>query len=92
MEYPIDKEIKPTDHILLAYTYPFNLNDVEHSNHNMQLKCLAHDRVYFNKKVIGHSLEGRPLEQITICSQNAYLENKPVVYLTCRVHCGETPA
>ena len=30
-ECPIQKNIKPTDHILLAYTYPFNLQDIEYS-------------------------------------------------------------
>jgi murein tripeptide amidase MpaA len=58
----------------------------------VQEKCLANDMVYFNKKTLVESIEGRPMHQITLASQNAFLEKKPVVFLTCRVHCGETPA
>lgn len=32
------------------------------------------------------------MHQITLASQDAYLARKPVVFLTSRVHCGETPA
>ena len=30
-ECPIGEDFKETDHMLFAYSYPFNLNDVEHS-------------------------------------------------------------
>jgi len=30
-EFDILDDIKPTDHILFAYTYPFNTKDINHS-------------------------------------------------------------
>ena len=67
-EYPVRKDMKKTDHVIFAYTYPFNLNDVDHSINAVQNKCLANDQIYFNKKVLTHSLEGRPMHQITLAS------------------------
>lgn len=64
---------------------------MEYSLQEVQNKCLANNEVYFNKKQLCESIEGRPVDQITLSSQNAILENKPVVYLSNRVHCGETP-
>lgn len=42
-EYPVRKDMKKTDHVIFAYTYPFNLNDVDHSINAVQNKCLAND-------------------------------------------------
>lgn len=61
-EYPSDHDIKESDHLFFAYTYPFNENDIKHSIRQMQNKCLANDFVYFNKKTLIHSVEGRPME------------------------------
>lgn len=30
-EFGIPADLKPTDHIFLAYTYPYNLKDIEYS-------------------------------------------------------------
>lgn len=54
--------------MIFAYTYPFNLNDVDLSINEMQTKCLANENIYFNKKKLTDSLEGRPMHQITISS------------------------
>ena len=67
-EYPVKKDFKKSDHIIFAYTYPFNCNDVEHSIDEVQNKCLANDNVYFNKKILTNSLEGRPMYQIALSS------------------------
>jgi len=41
---------------------------------------------------VGHSVEGRELTMMTIGSKAAVEADKPVVFFTGRVHCGETPA
>lgn len=41
---------------------------------------------------IAESLEGRDIELLTISSKKAIESKKPTVFLSCRVHCGETPA
>lgn len=50
------------------------------------------DKVHFEQQVVGTSLEGRPLTQITIASLKALEADKPVIFFTGRVHCGESPA
>lgn len=30
-EYPSDHDLKESDHLFFAYTYPFNENDIKHS-------------------------------------------------------------
>lgn len=49
-EYPLRDDMKATDRVLFAYTYPFNLQDIEYSVQEVQRKCLAHEDVYFKKK------------------------------------------
>lgn len=53
--------MKSTDRVLFAYTYPFNLQDIEYSIQEVQQKCLTHEDVYFKKKQIAESVEGRPV-------------------------------
>ena len=91
-ECPIKENIKPSDHIFIAYTYPYNMKDVEYSTREVQEKCKANEAIYFNREQLTESLEGRPVELITLSSVQAYNDKKPVVFFTCRVHCGETPA
>jgi len=55
-------------------------------------ECAAdNDEVYYDKEVICQTLEGRNVPMITFSSREAVKEEKPVVFLTARVHCGETP-
>ena len=72
---------------------------------------------YFHRETLTKSLEGRPLELVTLSGINGIttvkedplpiintldggetlpersfiFESKPVIFVTCRVHCGETP-
>lgn len=49
-EFTIPKNLKKTDRIFFAYTYPYNLNDIEFSTKQIQDKCSAHkDKIHFSK-------------------------------------------
>jgi len=48
--------------------------------------------VFFEKEVVANSIEGRDLTMMTISSKGAIKAQRPVIFFTCRVHCGETPA
>jgi murein tripeptide amidase MpaA len=42
--------------------------------------------------VVANSIEGRDLTMMTISTVKAVKQNKPVIFFTGRVHCGESPA
>ena len=91
-ECPIREDIKPSDHILLAYTFPFNMNDVEYSLKQVEEKCNSNDDIHFERSKLTESLEGRNVDLITLSTKQAFAHKKPTIFMTCRVHCGETPA
>ena len=69
---PIRDGIKPTDHILFSYTYPFNLNDIEYSINEVEEKCKVNQDIQFERKLLTQSLEGRKVELITLTSKEAF--------------------
>lgn len=38
-ECPIPEKLKKSDHIFFAYTYPYNLNDINYSIKQIEEKC-----------------------------------------------------
>ena len=90
-DVPVPDDIEPSDHILISYTYPFTLNDVSYMLDKLQFKCDENDSIYFSRDTIGHSIENRAVEMITISSYTAQYTNKPVIFFTCRSHPGEAP-
>ena len=91
-ECPVPQNLEQSDHILFAYTYPYNMNDIKYSTKKIEEACATQQNIHFEKTKITESLEGRDIEILTLSSKQAYQQSKPVVFLTCRVHCGETPA
>lgn len=88
----LGKEVKKTDFVFVAYSYPYTFNDVIYSINEAQEKCLENDLVHFECRELVRSLEDRPLHMLTICSKKALIDQKPVVFLTGRVHSGESPS
>lgn len=58
----------------------------------MEQKYSQNQEIHYERSKLTESLEERKVELITISSKDAYNKQKPVVFLSCRVHCGETPA
>lgn len=65
-EYTLPNDFKKTDYILFAFVHPFTLTDIQLSVANFEAKCIAQKGVYFHKEVLCHSLEGLPMELITV--------------------------
>lgn len=103
-----------------AFTYPFSFEEIQKQSREIVEKFRESETIYAHKEVLGQSLEGRPMEMLTISSKSRmtfdreelipglFPENpanksggsqkrpfrfdKQTVFLTCRVHPGETPA
>lgn len=56
----------PTDVLYFAFTYPYTYEDANRTISNFQFKCSERPDVYFNREVLVKSLEGRPMEIITV--------------------------
>ena len=103
-----------------AFTFPFSFEDSLELTDQIQQKLQGQSNVYFNREILYYSLEGRPMELLTLSSKDQITEEhetippdskglfpmaeknprsrplrfkktKPVIFLTSRVHPGETP-
>jgi len=89
--YDIKENVQSTDYILFAYTYPYNYNDCEWAINEFESKMKAAEKMHFEREVLCKTLEGRDMHLLTFCSNSALELEKPVVFFTGRVHCGESP-
>jgi hypothetical protein len=48
--------------------------------------------VHFTRSELCRTFEDRTCEIVTVTASQENIEQKPVVFLTSRVHCGETVA
>jgi hypothetical protein len=91
-EFPLDDSIDETDYLLFSYVYPFNLNDIELQSRKLLKAAAKHPtQLSVKQKVLVRSIEGRSVKLLTVTSPEAPLD-APVIFLTSRVHSGETPA
>ena len=92
MEYPLDGEFKEDDFLLFSYVHPFNLNDIELQCQRLADVSVKHPGfLSYSEEVLTNSVEGRPVKLLTLTSPDSP-DDAPVIFLTSRVHAGETPA
>lgn len=86
---------EPADYIVFAYIYPYTHEDLHLSTKEIEFKVGEANKngmgIYFKEEELCRSLEGRYVPMLTLCKESA-LNTRPTIFLTCRVHCGETPA
>jgi murein tripeptide amidase MpaA len=101
-----------------AWTYPFSFEETLKKTEAVGNKLFNDPDVYFHREVLCRSLEGRPMELVTITGYDKMMADgiredlieglfpehegdqdrrpfrfdKPTIFLTSRVHPGETPA
>jgi hypothetical protein len=52
-----------------AFTFPFSYEDSIELTENLQVKLTGQPNCYFNREILYYSLEGRPMELLTISSR-----------------------
>jgi len=88
----VSSSVKKTDYIFVSYAYPYTFKDYLYSIKEIEEKCASNEAIHFESRELVRRLEGRPVHLLTICSKRALINQKPVIFLTGRVHSGETPA
>ena len=53
-----------------AFTFPFSYEDSIELTDQIQQKLQNQSNVYFNREILYYSLEGRPMELLTISSRD----------------------
>jgi hypothetical protein len=110
-----------TETTYFAFSYPFSFEEIQNQSQQLIDRFASSETIYVHREVLGLSLEGRPMDMLTISSrhkmtfqreelidglfpchpQNStssslterpFKFEKQTVFLTCRVHPGETPA
>lgn len=61
--------------VFLAFFYPWSNTDNDRFLNNIEEKCKEQDDIYFKRSTIINSLEGRPVDFLTITSKK-YITNK----------------
>ena len=78
--------------VRFAFTYPYPYKDLCRNITNWEQRARSIKKITFEKSVIATTLEGRNLDALHITSSKGRESEKRIVFLTARVHAGETPA
>ena len=60
----------PTETTYFAFSYPFSLEESIEKLDQIEAKLKDHPTIYFHREILYHSLEGRPMEIITLSSKD----------------------
>ena len=117
--FKFDKVDNISEEVYFAFTYPYDLQDLENDLNDFDAKSAKNsDKIYYKREHLTNSHEKRRIDLITISSrENIYQKqyepffeqhqfpkrneekrcnlgksDKPIVFLSSRVHPGEVPA
>lgn len=80
--------------VFFAFCYPYSYSDLQQSLDELDLRFASKDgNIFFKRELLCHSLDQRRLDLITITRNgDENRKSKPVVFISARVHPGETPS
>ncbi|GAB6027774.1 Cytosolic carboxypeptidase 1, variant 2 [Chamberlinius hualienensis] len=81
----------PNDVCYVAYHYPYS-HSLLQTHLNEWENCHDKNSVFFKRQTLCQTLGGNDVPILTITSNSSNLAKRPVIFLTSRVHPGETNA
>ena len=77
----------PHDKYYFAYSFPYTYTDLQRYLHDLEERNLK----YLRRELLCRTVQHRRMDLLTISDPNS-VERKKTVFITARVHPGETPA
>lgn len=79
----------PSDTYYFAYSYPYTYTDLQRYLYDLDQRNMA----FYNRELLCRTVQHRRLDLLTITdNETSSNKEKKIVFITARVHPGETPA
>ena len=80
--------------VYFAFCYPYSYSELQQDLDSLDRQfSLKSGNIYYKRDLLCHSLEKRRVDIVTVtCKGDENLPEKPVVFVSARVHPGETPS
>lgn len=80
--------------VYFAFCYPYSYSDLQHELDTLEARFSAKEgNIYFGRELLCHSLDQRRVDLVTVTRNgDENRRDKPVVFVSARVHPGETPS
>lgn len=80
--------------VYFAFCYPYSYSDLLSDLDELEARFSNKEgNIYFNRELLCHSLDKRRVDLLTVTrSGDEKRQDKPVVFVSARVHPGETPS
>eukprot|EP00356_Strombidium_inclinatum_P004528 CAMPEP_0170485668 /NCGR_PEP_ID=MMETSP0208-20121228/4879_1 /TAXON_ID=197538 /ORGANISM="Strombidium inclinatum, Strain S3" /LENGTH=142 /DNA_ID=CAMNT_0010759377 /DNA_START=591 /DNA_END=1019 /DNA_ORIENTATION=+ len=84
--------MKKGDYLYVALAHPYSYADYLLSLKEVAEKCkINENQIFCQVDQLCTSLEGRDVHLLTLASHHAIETRRPIIFLTGRVHAGESP-
>jgi len=89
---PFTEKPQPTEYLFIAFVHPYTLGDYWTAIEELKLSYpKKNGRATLEVADLCKSPEGRKIHILTLTSSKPAVKNRPVIFLTGRVHASETP-
>lgn len=80
--------------VYFAFCYPYSYSDLQRELDTLEARFSAKEgNIYFGRELLCHSLDQRRVDLVTVTRNgDENRRDKPVVFVSARVHPGETPS
>mmetsp|Transcript_8310 Transcript_8310/g.12702 ORF Transcript_8310/g.12702 Transcript_8310/m.12702 type:complete len:114 (+) Transcript_8310:596-937(+) len=92
MSFEPPSTMKKGDYLYVALAHPYSYADYLLSLKEVAEKCkINENQIFCQVDQLCTSLEGRDVHLLTLASHHAIETRRPIIFLTGRVHAGESP-